>query len=80
MVRGGYVYILTNKNRTTIYVGVTAELSARLWKHKNQFYGSDSFSARYNLILLVYYEAFDNIVDAIAREKQFKKLVKSEKR
>lgn len=73
MLKSGYVYIITNKNKTTLYIGVTSGLGIRLWKHKTHFYGDKAFSARYNLSLLVYYEKFDSIVEAIAREKQLKR-------
>lgn len=71
MKKGGYVYILTNKNCTVLYTGVTSNLQNRLHQHRTgQF--KDSFTSRYNITMLVYYEEFDNIVDAIAREKQIK--------
>lgn len=71
MTRGGAVYILTNSNNTTLYTGVTSNLLRRLFEHKtgvNKF----SFSSRYNLCKLVYYEVFPNIEEAIYREKQIK--------
>ncbi len=71
MKRGGAIYIITNKNNTTLYTGVTSDLRKRIWEHKNKIY-PNSFSAKYNLDKLVYYEAFNNIEDAIAREKQIK--------
>ena len=71
MQRGGYVYILTNKNNTTLYVGVTANLYARIWQHNNSI-DKNSFTARYNLTKLVYYETFSFIEEGIAREKQLK--------
>jgi putative endonuclease len=62
---------LTNKNNTVLYIGVTSNLTNRLVQHRNgQF--ENSFTCRYNVIKLVYFEEFDNIVDAIAREKQLK--------
>ena len=71
MVRGGYIYIITNKNNTTLYVGVTSNLKKRIYEHKTGKY-KKSFSYRYNLKKLVYYEGFTTIVEAIAREKQIK--------
>ena len=68
---GGYVYILTNKYHTTLYVGVTSELYVRTKKHRNKVFPK-SFTSRYNLTKLVYYEKFDTIILAIAREKQLK--------
>ena len=71
MKRGGYVYIMTNKNRTTLYTGVTSDLPKRIWEHRSHVHPK-SFTARYNLELLVYYEGFQRIEEAIAREKQIK--------
>jgi putative endonuclease len=71
MERGGYVYILTNKNNTTLYIGVTANLQSRVYEHKTNVY-PQSFTAKYNLSKLVYYETFLHIEEAIAREKQLK--------
>lgn len=71
MKRGGYMYMMMNKNNTVIYTGVTSQLKKRAWDHKNKRY-PDSFSARYNLDKLVYYEGFHRITDAIFREKQIK--------
>jgi len=70
-MKPGYVYILTNKNNTTLYVGVTSNLLQRITQHKEKI-NKKSFSARYNLDKLVFYEAFQEIGDAIAREKQLK--------
>lgn len=70
-MKPGYVYIITNKNNTTLYIGVTANLVQRITQHKEK-HDKKSFSARYNLNKLVYYEAFQEIGDAIAREKQLK--------
>jgi len=70
-MKPGYVYILTNKNNTTLYVGITANLGERIQQHKNK-HDKKSFTARYNVDKLVYYEAFQEIGDAIAREKQIK--------
>lgn len=70
MAKGGYIYILTNKNNTTLYVGVTSNLFNRIYEHKNKIY--KGFTAKYNLDKLVYFECFTSIEDAIAREKQLK--------
>lgn len=70
-MKPGFIYIITNKNNTTLYVGVTWNLKRRIQQHKQKVYPR-SFSARYNLNKLVYYEAFQMIGDAIAREKQLK--------
>lgn len=70
-MKSGFIYILTNKNNTTLYVGVTSSLKKRILQHKEKYYKT-SFSARYNLNKLVYYETYQMIGDAIAREKQLK--------
>jgi putative endonuclease len=67
-----YVYILTNKNKTVLYVGVTNNLKERLYFHKNQEPFSKSFTAKYNVYYLVYYEHFHHVDSAIIREKQIK--------
>ena len=67
----GIVYILTNKNKTTLYVGVTRNLQRRIAEHKLHI--NDGFSKRYNLELLVYYEIFERLDAAVKREKQLKK-------
>ena len=69
--RGGFTYIVTNKNNTVLYVGVTSALRARIWEHKTKFYPK-SFSSRYNCEKIVWYEDFDTINEAIEREKQLK--------
>ncbi|PRZ28312.1 GIY-YIG nuclease family protein [Flavobacterium granuli] len=70
-MKPGFVYIITNKYQTVVYVGVTSNLPQRIIEHKNKKYPK-SFSARYDVNLLVYYEQFKWIGDAIAREKQIK--------
>ena len=70
MPKRGYVYILTNKRNGTLYTGVTSDLSRRLEEHKN---GSvRSFTGRYGVHQLVYYEIHDEVRAAISREKQIK--------
>lgn len=70
-MKTGFIYIITNKNNTTLYVGVTSNLSERILAHIEKRY-EGSFSARYNLNKLVYYEQFLLIGDAIGREKRIK--------
>lgn len=65
------VYILTNKNHTVLYTGVTSNLKERVIQHREKS-NPKSFTARYNLDQLVYYEQFFDIGEAIAREKQIK--------
>ena len=70
MARGGWVYIMTNKRRGVPYIGVTADLAARIHAHKS---GRGSvFCKRYNLDKLVLVEEYPTIEDAIAREKAMK--------
>jgi len=69
-MKKSYVYIVSNKNRTTLYIGVTSNLTNRINSH-SEGEGSD-FTKRYNLTDLIYYEEFDDIREAIAREKQLK--------
>lgn len=66
-----YIYILANWTNSVIYIGVTNNLSRRLFEHKNKLI--DGFSRKYNLDKLVYYELFFDINDAIKREKELKK-------
>lgn len=70
-VKGGCVYILSNKNKTTIYTGVSERLKERIKEHKERIH-PNSFSAKYNIDVLVWYEARPYIESAIAREKQIK--------
>jgi|SRR5690606_1870196 len=70
-VKGGYVYIVSNKHRTVCYIGVTSSLYARAYQHK---IGEGSiFTKRYNCHDLIYYEFLETIEAAIQREKQLKK-------
>ena len=68
-----YVYILTNKAKTVLYTGVTNNLRRRLEEH-NEKLNPNSFSAKYNLNYLIYYEKYGWIQQAIAREKEIKLL------
>ena len=67
-----YVYILTNKTKTVLYVGVTNNLSERLYQHKNPEAITKAFTTKYNVFYLVHFELFSDIEQAIAREKQIK--------
>ena len=71
MKKGGCVYIMTNARNTTLYVGVAEDLFSRAVEHREKKYPK-SFTSRYNLTKLVYYESFYSIEEAIAREKQIK--------
>lgn len=70
-MKPGFVYIMTNKWNTTLYTGVTSNLPQRVMEHKVVRY-PQSFNARYRLHKLVYWEAFQDIGEAIGREKQIK--------
>lgn len=70
-MKPGFIYIMTNKNNTILYVGVTSNLPERVIEHRQNRY-QNSFTSRYNLYKLVYWESFQEIGDAIAREKQIK--------
>ena len=74
-----YVYILTNKNKKVLYTGVTNDLQARLYYHRNPTALSKAFTSRYKCYFLIYYEYFYDINQAIAREKQIKGCRRSKK-
>jgi putative endonuclease len=65
-----YIYILSNKANTVFYIGVTNDLQSRIAQHKQKV--NNGFAAQYKCDKLVYYEEFQWIQDAIAREKQLK--------
>jgi putative endonuclease len=65
-----YVYMMTNRSRVVLYTGVTNSLERRLWFHANV--SPRSFTKRYKVDRLVYYERFDSPRDAISREKEIK--------
>jgi putative endonuclease len=66
-----FVYILTNFTRSVLYIGVTNNLVRRLTEHRLSK-NSNCFTARYNVIYLLYFEKFDDITQAIKREKKLK--------
>ena len=65
-----HVYILTNKNNSVLYIGVTNNIARRVFEHKQKII--PGFTQKYNLNKLVYVEEFKDIREAIAREKQLK--------
>ena len=65
-----FVYLLTNKNNTVIYTGVTNDLKRRVYEHKEKLI--DGFTKKYNVNKLVYFETANDINSAISREKQIK--------
>ena len=66
-----YVYILTNKNNNVLYTGVTKDLIRRVYEHRNHL-DKDSFTSKYNVTRLVYFEETSDVRAAIEREKQIK--------
>ena len=73
-----YVYILTNKFNTVLYVGITDNLNRRTTEHANALH--QGFTKRYRAHKLVYYERYSNVLDAISREKQLKGWTRDKKR
>lgn len=71
MQRGGSVYIMTNRHNTVLYVGVTANLVARVQQHKEKAHPT-GFTAKYNCDKLVYHNTFSTIEEAILEEKRIK--------
>jgi len=65
-----YIYIMTNKLNRVLYTGLTNNLEKRVYEHKSKMI--ESFTKKYNVNKLVYYEEFDDINEAITREKQIK--------
>jgi len=70
-----YVYIMSNKHRNVLYIGVTGDLKTRVWQHKTG--EGSTFTRKYNCHYLVYYEDYNDIRNAIAREKQLKEWKRS---
>ena len=77
MDKKSYVYILCSKRNGTLYIGVTSYLIKRIWQHKNKVV--EGFTKKYNVDKLCYFETFNDIVTAINREKELKKLKRQEK-
>ena len=71
MTKGGCVYILTNKDNSVLYTGVTSNLQKRIRQHKTHYF-LQSFTAKYNITKLVYYNYFSTIEEAINEEKRIK--------
>ncbi|MFQ5769893.1 MAG: GIY-YIG nuclease family protein [bacterium] len=65
-----YVYIMTNKANTVLYTGMTNDIRKRVYEHKQKLV--EGFTKKYHVVRLVYYEAFEDCMSAIQREKQMK--------
>lgn len=72
-----FVYIVTNKLNTVLYIGITSNLIKRVYEHKNK--SVDGFTKKYHVDKLVYYEIFDDPENAIRREKTIKNLLRRKK-
>ena len=68
--KGGFIYIITNKNRTVLYIGSTTDIKRRILEHKSGAFAG--FSKKYNCCDLLFYEFFTHIADAAKRETQIK--------
>jgi putative endonuclease len=72
-----FVYLLTDKNRSALYIGMTNDVPMRLWQHRNP--EKSSFTQHYHCMFLVHRERFGDVLHAIAREKQLKGWRRSKK-
>ena len=70
MEKGGFVYIMASRRNGTIYIGVTSDLSKRVWEHREG--KTEGFTKRYGCKTLVWFERHETIEAAITREKQMK--------
>jgi putative endonuclease len=75
-VRRPCVYILASKRNGTLYIGVTSDLSQRIWQHRND--AVEGFTKRYGIHFLVHGEFFETMYDAVRRENQMKKMAPSQ--
>src|SRR5688500_14536951 len=71
MHKAGYVYIMASRRIGTLYIGVTSDLVSRVYQHREALVAG--FTRRHGCKLLVWYEAYDDLQDARARERQMKK-------
>lgn len=71
------VYVLTNKNKTVLYIGVTSSLETRIYQHRNETF--EGFSKKYKCKYLVYYEQYEDMENAIIREKKLKGWIRAKK-
>jgi putative endonuclease len=75
MQRSYWVYILSSKRNGTLYIGVTNDLSRRIYEHKTK--ANAGFTSRYGVQMLIWYEEYSDINEAIAREKSLKRWERS---
>lgn len=80
-VHNYFVYILTNKKKTVLYIGVTNDLKTRLYYHENPISESGrlTFTTKYKCFYLIYFDRYQYIEDALERERQLKKWNRSKK-
>ena len=71
MDKNYYIYILASKKNGTLYIGISNDLLKRVWQHKNK--QQEGFTKKYDVDKLVYYEIFNDSINAITREKRLKK-------
>ncbi len=74
-MKGGWVYIMADRYRGTIYIGVTADLATRIWQHRAG--RGSGFVRKYELFRLVHAERYERIEEAIAREKALKRWLRA---
>lgn len=72
-----YVYIMTNAHKNVVYVGVTNNLARRVWEHEKGT--NKGFTQKYNCKYLVFFEQYDDVIQAIHREKEIKKWSRKKK-
>ena len=77
MAKRYYVYIMTNKNQNVLYTGITNNLLRRTYEHRTE--AIESFTKKYKLHSLVYFEIFNSAIEAIEREKQVKAMNRANK-
>jgi putative endonuclease len=70
-MKNSYLYILASERNGTLYIGVTSNLEKRIYEHKQHL--NEGFTKKYNVGRLVWYSCYEDITEAITREKQMKK-------
>jgi len=74
-----YVYIVTNQHKTVLYTGVTNNIKERILQHYQNRNTTNSFTGKYSAYYLLFYESYQNINNAIAREKEIKGWIRKKK-